>query len=185
MRRALLMVMVLVVATGVAWSAELADVTMSDEVTVSGKTLVLNGMGLRKKLWVKVYVGGLYLEEETSDPAVVVDPATAKRMVMHFLTNKANKSKMDSSWEDGFENNAPQAAQEMTAKIDTFKGFFGDMKDGDVVEITYVPEAGTTVTINGNEKGVIEGGAFAAALFSVWVGPEPPTEDLREGLLGK
>ena len=185
MRRAVLVAVVLVVvATGAVWSAELADVTMPDEVTVSGKTLVLNGMGVRKKLWVKVYVGGLYLESKTTDASEAADPTTAKRMVMHFLTNKAKKGKMDSSWDEGFANNAPEATASLGSEIETFKGYFGDMKVGDVVEMTWVPGEGTTVVLNGEEQGVIEGETFAEALFKVWVGPKPPTEDLRAGLLG-
>jgi len=40
---------------------EVAGVKMPDTVTVEGKTLKLNGMGLRKKVMFKVYVAGLYL----------------------------------------------------------------------------------------------------------------------------
>ena len=43
-------------------AAELAGVTMPDTDTVEGKTLKLNGLGLRKKMVFKVYVAGLYLE---------------------------------------------------------------------------------------------------------------------------
>ena len=36
--------------------------------TAGGKQLVLNGVGLREKLWIDVYVAGLYLENKTADP---------------------------------------------------------------------------------------------------------------------
>ena len=47
-------------------AATLADVTLPDTVTVGNQTLVLNGMGLRTKLFIKVYVGGLYLEKKST-----------------------------------------------------------------------------------------------------------------------
>src|SRR5947209_15933138 len=39
----------------------LAGVTLPDSVQAGSESLVLNGMGLRKKLFIKVYVAGLYL----------------------------------------------------------------------------------------------------------------------------
>ncbi len=49
-----------------AFAAELAGVRMSDQVTVDGRTLSLNGLGLREATAFKVdvYVAGLYLEQK-------------------------------------------------------------------------------------------------------------------------
>ena len=38
-----------------------AGVKFDDSVRVNGQTLVLNGAGVRKKLFIKVYAGALYL----------------------------------------------------------------------------------------------------------------------------
>jgi hypothetical protein len=48
-----------------------AGVTLPDQAMVEARTLVLNGMGLRKATWlrVKVHVAGLYLEEMSLDAA--------------------------------------------------------------------------------------------------------------------
>ena len=183
MRRTIVAVLVLMLAAPVALTAgELAGVTLPDQVTVGGTTLQLNGMGLRKKLWVKVYVGGLYLEKKTHDAAEAISAPGPKRIVMHFLTNKATKKKMDGAWDEGFEANAPEVPRD---QVDRFKGFFGDMKKGDVIELDIVPGEGTHVRLNGTEKGVIEGDAFASGILKVFIGPKPPTEDLKNGLLGK
>ena len=151
---------------------------------VDGTELVLNGIGLRKKLWVEVYVAGLYLPETTTDARTAIESPGPKKVVMHFLTDKATKSKMDSAWREGFEANAPQSSETLRASIDEFVDFFGDMKDGDVIELTMVPGVGTTATLNGTEVGVISTDDFGPALLSVWLGPEPPTEDLKAGMLG-
>lgn len=43
-------------------AAEFSGVFIDDEIkSDDGKSLVLNGVGLREKLWVDVYVGSLYL----------------------------------------------------------------------------------------------------------------------------
>jgi len=147
------------------------------------RSLKLNGMGLRKKLWIKVYVGGLYLEHPTTNDKAAAESKEVKKMVMRFMTNKATKSKMDSAWDEGFEENYAHF-DKIKARVEKFKDFFGDMKDGDVVEMTLIPGKGTTVVINGVEKGTIDGDDFQEALMKVWVGPEPPTDDFKEGLLG-
>jgi len=48
-------------------AAERGGATLSDTLTAGGKTLQLNGLGLRKKAMFKVYVGGLYLESHAKD----------------------------------------------------------------------------------------------------------------------
>lgn len=168
-----------------AGAESLADVTIPDQVTVGDATLHLNGMGLRKKLWIKVYVGGLYVAETSSDAATLTAAPGPKKMVMHFLTNKATKSKMDSAWDEGFEANNKSSYEVLRARVEQFKKFFGDMKDGDVVEMTIDPAAGTAVAINGTTKGTIDGDDFATALLKVWLGDTPPSEDFKQGLLGQ
>ena len=49
----------LLLVTLPAAAGTLADVTLPDTVDVKGQKLALNGMGLRKKFVVKVYVAGL------------------------------------------------------------------------------------------------------------------------------
>jgi hypothetical protein len=183
MKRVLVMVIALALVVPMGWAAGLAGVQMDDEVTVGDATLHLNGQGLRKKLWVKVYVGGLYLEHPTTNAKNAAHSKQVKRMVMHFLTNKATKKKMDAAWIEGFEANWGHFG-DIEARVKTFNSYFGDMKDGDTVEMTLVPGTGTTVVVNGATKGTIEGDDFAEALVNVWVGDSPPTDDFKKGVLG-
>ena len=59
------------------------------------------------------------------------------------------------------------------------------MKKGEELSITYVPGSGTTLTLRGVDKLTIPGLDFAKAFFAIWLGPLPPTDDLKDGLLGK
>jgi len=43
------------------YAVEVAGAKIEDTVSVSNQNLVLNGAGIRKKLFIKVYVGALYL----------------------------------------------------------------------------------------------------------------------------
>ena len=53
-------------------AGELAGVTMPDTATVAGSKLMLNGMGLREKFFIDVYVGGLYLPAKTTDASKAI-----------------------------------------------------------------------------------------------------------------
>lgn len=184
MRRWAVGLLIAALAAPAVWAGSLADVTMADRVTVGDKELVLNGMGLRTKLMFKIYVAGLYLEEKSSDPARIVASPGLKRVVMHFLSGKATKSKMDQAWKEGFEGNSPADYGALKPRVDQLAGYFGDMKPGDVVEFTIEPGNGVTAAFNGRVKGTIPGDDFAAALLKVWLGPKPPTEVLKAGMLG-
>jgi hypothetical protein len=184
MRRLSIVLLACVLAAPAVWSGELAEVSFPDQVTVGEATLELNGMGLRKKMWVKVYVAGLYLPSKASDAGAAVEAHGAKKVIMHFLTNKATKKKMDAAWMEGFEANSPAEFGALEDRVKTFMGYFGDMKNGDVIEMTIVPGEGTAVALNGDDKGVIEGDDFGTALLNVWLGDHPPTDELKSGLLG-
>jgi len=53
-------------------AATLAGVTLPDTVNVGNTRLLLNGLGLRTKFMVKVYVAGLYLAQKSSDGYAIV-----------------------------------------------------------------------------------------------------------------
>ena len=184
MRRLAVFATILALAVPAVWAGTLADITLPDKVMVGDKTLVLNGMGLRTKMVFDIYVAGLYLEQKTSDPAAVVSSSQVKRVVMHFLSDKAKKKKMDAAWDEGFEANSGAKMAALKDRLAQFKGCFADMKPGDKVEMTMIPGKGTEVTFNGASKATITGDDFAQALLSVWMGAEPPTEDLKQGMLG-
>lgn len=184
MRRWGVLGLALLIGLAAASAAELAGVQFADQVTVGDQTLVLNGTGLRKKLVIKVYAAGLYVPSRSSNPAEILEADGAKRIVMHFLTNKATKDRMDEAWVEGFEANSPAIYPAIADRVSEFIGLFGDMKDGDEVVLTYQPGSGTTVELNGRQLGEIAGDDFGRALLEVWLGDHPPSDDLKAGLLG-
>jgi hypothetical protein len=161
----------------------LAGVTLPDSVQVGGTTLVLNGVGLRKKIVVKVYVAGLYLEQKSSDSAVIMKADAPKQIVMHFL-HGASKSQIVAAFDESFDNNAPDAKKTLKADVDRLLAALEAVKEGDQMAFTYLPAKGTTLAINGKEKLTIAAPAFVPVLLSVWLGPKPPNADLKKGMLG-
>jgi chalcone isomerase-like protein len=165
-------------------AATLAGVTLPDTAQVGGKTLVLNGLGIRTKMMVKVYVAGLYLEQKSSDPNAIIKADAPKQIVMKFV-HGASKSQMSDAFDESFKNNTPEAERTMKADIDRLLNALEPVKVGDQMVFTYVPGTGTTLATNGKEKLTIAGQAFGPVLFSVWLGPKPPNADLKKGMLGQ
>lgn len=59
-----------------------------------------------------------------------------------------------------------------------------EVKPGDRYTLTYLPDKGTTLRLNGKALMTIEGVDFAAAYFRIWLGKEPISPLLRDQLLG-
>ena len=168
-----------------ASAVELGGVNMEDKTVVNGQTLVLNGAGLRKKFFIKVYVGGLYLPAKMSNPASILASDTPRRMVMHFLYS-VSKDQMCEAWEEGLEANTPNASAEVKAAFKTLCSWMDAIPNGNRLVLTYVPGTGTVVEVNGKVKGTLPGKPTADAIVSTWIGPKPAMgDDFKNAVLGK
>jgi hypothetical protein len=165
-------------------AASLAGVTLPDTEQVGNTKLVLNGLGLRTKFVVKVYVAGLYLQQKSSDANAIIKSDAPKKIVMQFL-HVASKSQMTDAFDESFKDNTPEAVTTMKDDIDKLLGALEPVKVGDQMVFTYVPGTGTTFAINGKDKVTISNPAFGPVLLSVWLGPKPPNPDLKKGILGQ
>lgn len=179
----LLLALALLPAAPAAQAADLAGVKLSDTTKVGDQTLVLNGLGLRKKAIFKVYVGGLYLPEKSSDANAILSGDAARQLVMEFVRS-VGASSLTGAWDDCLKNNTPGADSDVKKGFKQLNGWMADVEDEDQLTFTYQPGAGTTVNVKGRDQGTIEGKPFADALFACWIGKVPPSEDFKEGLLG-
>jgi hypothetical protein len=167
-----------------AGAATLAGVTLPDRTDAAGQSLALNGMGLRKKFVIKVYVGGLYLAQKQKDAGRVLAADQPRQMVMHFLYD-VSKQQMCDAWNEGLEANVPNAGAEVKQAFGTLCTWMEDLPKGNRLVLTYVPGEGTRVEANGKVKGTLPGKAVADALLSTWIGPDPgPGEAFKEAVLG-
>lgn len=161
-----------------------SGVTLPGTVTVAGQSLVLNGVAVRKKSIIKVYVAGLYLTAKSTDADAVLAADTPRRMVMHFVYN-VSKEKMCEAWDEALEANTPDASVQLKAEFVTLCGYMEDIKKTQQFVFTYVPGTGTEVSVAGVVKGTIAGKDFADALFKAWIGPKPgPGEGFKKNLMG-
>lgn len=184
MRKNIFLLVAIFALAAFSYAGTLNDVTLPDTVQAGSTTLALNGMGLRTKYMVKVYVAGLYLAQKSSDPAAILNPDTPKRIVMHFVRN-VTKTQLTDGFSESFENNTPDLAKALQPDIARFFSVLDSVKDGDELVFAYAPAAGTSLVIAGTDKLTIPGPKFAQMLFSVWLGPKPPNAALKKGILGQ
>jgi hypothetical protein len=186
MRRLLAAVAVLAVAAPApAPAREVGGVAFPDAVSVSGHDLKLNGAGIRKKLFVKVYAGGLYVAQPSRDPAAIVAADAPKRVRMVFLRD-VDKGKIFEAYRDGFQaNSAGPALGALLEKLEKIRPAMVDMRRGGEMFVTYLPGEGTTVAAAGGAPVTVEGKDFADAMFRNWLGPKPADADLKAALVGR
>jgi hypothetical protein len=176
--RALLLALAL---SGAADAGSLAGVTLPDSATVGGQSLVLNGLGLREKLFIDIYVGGLYLPAKTSDAAKAIADDVPKRIVMAFLY-ELSAEKLAGIMRDSMESaGSPEAAEH----AGTLASWMEAVKPGDQIVLDYVPGEGCSVLVKGKKKGTLPGVGLMQALWGIYLGPNPPTAALKQGMLGR
>lgn len=185
-RITVLTLLVIFMLVAIAQAKTLKGVTMSDTATIGGKSCSLIGMGVRKKLFFKIYVGGLYMEHPSNKPRQVITDPGVKRVVMHFLYKEVSAEKMRGAWTEGFKDNLGDDFASMKNVIDKFNALFTEpVRKGDEVWVTYLPGIGTQVIVKGKEKGIIPGKGFMKAVFSIWFGEIPADSHLKWGMLGE
>ncbi|HWM92202.1 MAG TPA: chalcone isomerase family protein [Thermoanaerobaculia bacterium] len=167
-----------------AAAGTLAGVILPDKAEAVGKPLVLNGMGLRKKFVIKVYVGGLYLPQKEKSPAAILGADVTRRMVLHFIYD-VSKDQMCEAWNEGLAANTPNASAEVKKAFGTLCSWMEGVGEGQELVMTYVPGEGTRVEVGGKLKGTLPGKPTADAILSTWIGKEPgPGEDFKKAVLG-
>lgn len=168
-----------------AEAGEKAGVTLPDTITVAGKPLVLNGMGLREAtfLGIDVYVAGLYLEHPTSNAGQIIGSDEVKLLVLRFVRD-VDHGDIVKAWTEGFAKNATVPVPRIRPMIDQLNAWMPSFKKGDTLTFSYVPGRGVEVAVNTARKGTIQDADFAHSLFAIWLGAKPPNSALKRGLLG-
>jgi hypothetical protein len=186
MGRLRILIAALVLSTQ-AQALELAKVSVATTVTLSnGENLVLNGAGIRKKFFFKIYVGALYLTGEASTPAEVYAMPGGKRIWMHFIYDEVSKEKLINGWNEGFEANLDRKTlAALQDRINAFNKLFNMVQEGDEIRLDYIPNTGTEVWIENTLQGTITGADFNQALLRIWLGDEPADSGLKKAMLGQ
>lgn len=166
-----------------ARGAELDGVQLPGELQVGGKTLQLNGIGLRTYsiLGIHIYVAGLYLEHTSSDAEAILRSRDTKMLIIKFKRDvSADASRK--AWRTGLENNCAAPCQLDPTDVARFLAGVPAMHAGESYALLFTQQ-GVTIIADGVQVGEISKRPFAEAMLATFLGPAPASPRLKEELL--
>lgn len=171
---------------GAAQAARLEGQNFDNATVLAGRTLRLNGLGLRGVAWIKAFVAGLYLPAPSKDGAQILSMPGPKRLRLKIMLEAPSKelSKALQS-RAGREPESVKVAlgdrvQRLSAAIDGL----GKVKPGDVLDLDYVPDVGVQLRYNEQAVGVpVPGEDLYRVVLKIFVGEKPVDKRMKEGLL--
>lgn len=176
--------MLIVSLTATANAVEVAGVSLDPTVTVNNRPLKLNGYGIRKKFFVKVYIGSLYTAKPVSRAEEALSDQGDKLIRMNFLHSKVEKEKITEAFSEGFANNSPDLAG--SAEVKKFLALFtADFMRGDSVDLLLGADGTVVAKQNGKVLGTIVSPKLASGILGIYLGDRPADEALKKGMLGK
>ncbi|MFZ2224661.1 MAG: chalcone isomerase family protein [Candidatus Deferrimicrobium sp.] len=181
--RKLALAFTLLLLSSPSFALDVAGVNVAPTVSVHQKTLTLNGAGIRKKLFIKVYVGSLYTERKVTTPAQLLADPGEKLVRMSFVYKKVEKEKIVEAFTEGIANNSPVVRWSPDAKA-FLSWFTSDFVAGDTVDISISPDGTVSTTHNGKVLGTFRNPDVARAVLLIWFGEKPADGSLKKGMLG-
>tara|TARA_Y100000817_G_C16787890_1_gene513696 strand:- start:427 stop:999 length:573 start_codon:yes stop_codon:yes gene_type:complete len=169
----------------IAGAVEYKGVEYPATIELQGKTLTLNGLGLRTATFlnIKVYTIGLYVEKKSKDGKKIVESSENKEFRMQFLRD-VDKGDIVDAWKESFKRHCSgEECKSLKPKLDELNALMQDMKEDHKVH--YRMYGGKfEVVVNGKTIGAVEGEAFSKLLQKIWLADNSQYKEMRKGLLG-
>ena len=171
-------------------AAEVEGVKLPESIQLAsdGPELLLNGAGVRVRLvFFKIYVAALYLPARIADAEAILRDSRPSRLYIQMLRN-IETEQLASLMNDALrETLTAEERIPLEPRLAQFNAIFGtlpEVKEGMQLTIDYLPQPGTVIRVNGEEKGRIPGADFNRALLRIWIGERPRDPELKRAMLG-
>ena len=171
--------------SGPSQALEIRGAKFDDKMTIDGKSLVLNGVGVREATVfnVSVYAAALYLPHKTKDPKEVLKAEPPKAVEMEFLRS-VDREKIVDGWKEELTQHCDPHCKELDPQFKNFYKLIDDMKNKDRMSFI-IKKDKTEIRVRGKDKGEMPGEKFAQVLMEIWFGGKPPNPALQKGMLGR
>jgi hypothetical protein len=167
-------------------AATLAGVTVPDSVMADGQTLTLNGAGLRTLtiFRVRIYVAALYLPRRSHDAAQIMASPGPKVIRLQFI-HGGTKAQVEKQYRDGEARNCGngECASTDQADFERLVAAAPAVAPGDTSVFVFT-DKGVKVFANERLIGDFADLDLAYRLLAGFIGDRPPSESLRDHLLG-
>jgi hypothetical protein len=179
-----LLLLLSLIAAPVSAKAVIEGIAFDETYRAGTTELQLKGTGLlRYMIFIKAYVGAFYmLPGQNPQYALGATPRHLELEYFHAITAidfaEATTQKIS-------DNVSPETMAALKDRLEAFNALYRDVQPGDRYGLTYIPGIGTELSLNGQSLGRIQGDDFAAAVFAIWLGPDPIDAAFRDHLLGR
>ena len=182
-RSVLFVAAVIVPICVLAHAADLDGVQLPSTLQADGKTLLLNGIGLRTYsiLGIHIYVAGLYLEQFRTNADEILQSPETKLLTIRFKRNVTADQARD-AWRKGLVNNCMAPCRIDPQDIADFIAQVPAMHAGESYSMLFTAQ-GATVTVDGIELATISKPQFAKAMLATFLGRAPASSRLKAELL--
>lgn len=182
----------ILMAMAIGFSAH-ADITVKgytfpETKVVDGKTLYLNGAGLRtiKKfgLTIQIYVAGLYLENNHKSAKEVMNDPGLKYFHSVYLRGGISKKKQKDAWKDSMREGCHIDCAGSKETIRKMFDYIVKTKKGGEVNILFYPDK-VKVEAKGSSEasGEVSGANFSKDLLGLWIGPKSTIPNLKKDFM--
>lgn len=162
-------------------SVQIEGVTFASQLDTQ-PTLQLQGYGLLRYRWViKAYVAAFY---QTDTQLPVADMSGGKHLEIEYF-HAIKAAGFVKATREGVQANTVAATYASIEKeLEAFLQLYRDVQPGDRYALTWFPDRGISLNLNGEQLGSFNNKTLARALFAIWLGEQPGDQDLKQALLG-
>ena len=128
-----------------------------------------------------IYVAALYLQDLSTDAEQIIRSPEIKLLIVRF-ERSISADDARKAWRDGLDNNCQPPCQLHPGDVERFLASIPAMHAGDNYAVLFTPH-GATVTVSGQQVGVISQREFAEAMLATFLGPRPASPKLKQELL--
>lgn len=164
------------------------DVPDISPATADSPEMTLRGASVRRLYgFVKVYVGALYLQDNSLTDDQIIAADSARRMVFYVTSERVSARRFTNAIQEGLAINvSKEQMASMSDRVNKLTSLF-DHKfvEGTIGYIEWVPEAQhSRIVIDGRVRGSVDGKDLNDALLKIWLGEHPVSERFRHEVLG-
>ena len=175
-------------ARAVSSGMSIGGVSFAPRAEVGGQQLWLNGVGMRASAVIKGFAAALYLPEPARSGEQALRAPGAKRLRMRMMLDVPTEVFVHAIHKY-MQRNLPEPQQaalnDRLSTLDARLRALGQVADGDVIDLDFVPASGLLIAINGRTKvAPIAGADLYEAVMQVFLGERPVDARLKAGLLG-
>jgi hypothetical protein len=166
------LVVLLALVAGAAQAKVMAGVRLPDAISLQGKEVLLDHVELKKKLFLEIYVWGLYLEQKPESTKQAIAFQGPKQLQLHFRRN-IKRDQLVGAFRQFLTLNPELRTPEMRRHTETLVQSLKGVRKGETLLVTYIPEKGLVISGEASQGALIPGKAFADALFTAWLTENP------------